>query len=180
MDPIFIGQIALMPYGFVPDRWLECDGTQYLIRSYPRLFDVIGTTYGGDGKLYFNVPDLRGLAIVCAGTLTGGGTYRFTDRGGTENVTVGWDMMASHSHALYASSSDGTTNKPAGALLATVVQRSPTGATLGLIYNPAQPDSTLTNSSVVAVGGQQPHNNMQPSLGVRYCIASDGDKPTRS
>jgi microcystin-dependent protein len=180
MEPIFVGQIALMPYGFVPNQWLECDGTQYLIRDYPRLYALIGTTFGGDGRLYFGVPDLKGRAVVGAGTLKDGGTYVFTNRGGAENVGVISDTVPMHSHALYASSSDGTTNLPTGALLANVVGRTPTGATLGNIYNPARPNGQLTGTMVVPVGGQQPHNNMQPSLGMRYCIACDGNAPSKS
>src|SRR5215510_12771396 len=131
MDPIFIGQIALLPYGFVPDQWLECLGQLVYIRDYRPLFNVIGTAYGGDGKLTMGVPDLQGRTVVGQGTLSGGGTYTLTQKGGAETVTVTSDMVPQHTHWLAASSRDGTTNNPAGGLLANVVGGGPLDQSTG-------------------------------------------------
>src|SRR5262249_27824706 len=147
------------------------------IRDYRPLFNVIGTAYGGDGKLTMGVPDLQGRTVVGQGTLSGGGTYTLTQKGGAETVTVTSDMVPQHTHWLAASSRDGTTNNPAGGLLANVVGGGPLDQSTGYIYNPARPTAQLYNISVVPVGGQKPHNNMQPSLAVRYCIACAGSPP---
>src|SRR5262245_39204611 len=103
MDALFVGQLALMPYGFVPSGWFECDGRVLNTQAQSRLFGVIGYTYGGSGTA-FNLPDFRGRAMVCRGAQPGGGTYEIGQTGGVEAVAMSPVTMPSHTHALVATS----------------------------------------------------------------------------
>src|SRR5882672_6811300 len=136
MPEPFIGQIALFPYSFPPRGWADCAGQLMAIQQNKALFSLIGTTYGGDGKQYFGLPDLQGRAAVGPGTLTGGGTYALGQLAGVENVPVSQDMAGSHRHGLAATTSLGTSNDPAGGLLAQPAKGDLQGYARGKIYNP--------------------------------------------
>jgi len=170
----FIGQIALFPYTFAPRGWAECDGRALTKGQNSALFSLIGYAFGGSGEVYF-LPDLRGGSAVGFGTLTGGGTYPMGQRGGAEGVSVTENEDPAHGHSLNASSEAGTVNDPAGAVLANAVDSGLEPKYLGLIYNPGAPLEGLP--SIAPAGNQNPHNNMQPSLALRYCIALDGIYP---
>jgi microcystin-dependent protein len=172
----FAGQLALFPYGFTPSGWKECAGQFLSMSQYPGLYAVIGTTYGVIDD-NFGLPDLRGRAPVGQGAQPGGGTYAFAQTGGVELANMDQSMMQAHTHDMMALSGDGTTNDPTNALLAAVAGDTPKGRALGKIYNPAWPDGQL--QGLQGAGNQQPHNNMQPSLTLRYCINFDGPPPPR-
>ena len=174
MEP-FIGQIQLFPYGFAPSGWMECDGRGLNSQQYTALYALIGMAYGGVGTVFL-LPDLRGCAAVGFGSAA----YPIAQRGGVEAVTLTLDNNPRHGHSFNASSEPGTVNDPTGAVLANAVAAGLEPAYLGLIYNPGMPpDKTLGafGTSVAPAGGQQPHNNMQPSLALRYCIAFEGINP---
>jgi microcystin-dependent protein len=180
MSEPFVGQITLYAFSFPPRNWADCAGQILPIQQYTALFSLLGTTYGGNGTTTFALPDLRGRAAVGIGEMAGGETYVLGEQVGAENAAVTPEMAPSHGHALAATSSWGTTNDPAGALLAQPAKGDLQGHAKGKIYNPGKPNAQLTTASVVPAGGQQPHNNMQPSLALRYCIALDGLFPARS
>ncbi|MBV8407542.1 MAG: phage tail protein [Alphaproteobacteria bacterium] len=177
-DP-FTGQIRLFPYSFAPLNWADCAGQLVPVSQYPALFSLLGTTYGGDGTHNFALPDLQGRAALGQGTLAGGGTYALGQKQGAEYAAVTPDMMPPHSHALNASSAWGTSNTPKGGLLAQVAGGDLQGPSVGNIYKAGRPNVTLQSTTVAPVGGQQPHNNMQPSLALRYCICLQGIFPSR-
>jgi microcystin-dependent protein len=178
MDALFVGQLALMPYGFTPSGWFECDGRYLNKTQYGPLFNVIGTTYGGTNTT-FNLPDFRGRAMVGRGAQSGGATYEVGQTGGLEAVAISTDTMPYHNHALVATNATASTNSPAGALLAAAKKTDTTSTNFGLIYNPAKPSTALVNASILNNGASfpQPHNNMQPCVALRYCIAYQASGP---
>jgi microcystin-dependent protein len=180
MQP-FIGQITLFPYNFAPLGWAECVGQTLPITQYTALFSLIGTYYGGNGTTNFNLPDLRGRIAVGQGTLPGGSTFDLAETGGIETVALQGNNLPSHTHALQAVSSQGTQNVPAGGILAKVAKVTLQIRDHGNIYNTGAANTALTDASIVPLGSNQPqpHNNMQPSLGLRYCIALTGIFPPR-
>jgi microcystin-dependent protein len=182
MSEPFLGQITVFPYTFPPNGWADCSGQLLPIAQNTALFSLLGVQYGGDGRTTFGLPDLRGRIPLGQGQLTGGGNYAMGETDGVEAVTLGIPTMPQHTHALNAATASGTTNNPAGMVLATPQVGGGRGPATdkGNIYNPAPPTTPLAASSVVPVGGSQPHNNIQPSLVLRYCIALQGVFPSRS
>src|ERR1700754_507732 len=99
----FLGQITVYPYSFPPRGWADCAGQLLSIQQNTALFSLLGTTYGGDGRVTFGLPDLQGRIPVGQGQLTGGGDYVMGEMAGDENVTLTSDTMARHNHGLIAS-----------------------------------------------------------------------------
>jgi microcystin-dependent protein len=174
----FIGQITVYPYSFPPNGWLDCAGQLLPISQFSALFSLLGTRYGGNGTTNFAVPDLQGRIPVGQGQLQGGGNYVMGEESGQENVTLPTTSIPAHSHGLSATVADGTINNPSGKVLAKSLGTGRSGAQ-GKIYNPATPNTPLAASSIGPAGGSQPHNNIQPSLVLRYCIATQGLFPSR-
>jgi len=172
-DP-FVAEIRIFPFNFAPKGWAFCNGQLLPISQNTALFSLLGTTYGGDGKSNFALPDLTGRAPMHPGQGPGLSLYDLGQTGGSDTVTVLDSEMPSHTHALAASSQPGEDASPGGELLARSV-----GASL---YQ------TTTNSSIVqmapqalAVGGASlPHNNLMPYLTLNFCIALQGVFPPRS
>jgi len=179
MSNPFLGQITVFPYSFPPLGWADCAGQLLSISQNTALFSLLGTQFGGDGRSTFGLPDMRGRVPVGQGSLAGGSTYLIGEQDGVETVTLTTATMASHSHALNATTVDGTTNAPSGAVLAAPAKGTLQGKDRGNIYNPGGPNATLTPASVSQAGGNQPHNNIQPMLVLRYCIALRGVFPSR-
>jgi len=179
MSQPFLGQITLFPYNFAPRGWANCQGQLLPISQNTALFSLLGTMYGGDGRTTFGLPDLQGRAAVGQGTLAGGGTYALGEQDGVEGVTLTTSTMAGHNHNVNATTSQGTINAPAGALLATAALGPPRQSNRGNVYNPGAPNTGLVPASVGPAGSGQPHNNVQPSLVLRYCIAINGIFPSR-
>jgi microcystin-dependent protein len=178
-DP-FLGQITLFPYNFAPLGWADCQGQLLPISQNTALFSLLGTQFGGNGTSNFGLPDLQGRAAVGQGTLAGGGTYAMGEADGAETVTITTPTMAAHNHSLNATTAVGSTNAPANAVLATAAKGPPVSRDKGNIYDPAQPNTSLVPASLALAGSGQPHNNVQPSLVLRYCIALRGVYPARS
>lgn len=179
MSEPFIGQITLFPYSFPPRGWADCQGQLLPISQYSALFSLLGTQFGGNGTSNFALPDLQGRVAIGQGNATGGSSYAIGEAGGVETVGLNSNSMGAHSHSLNAATSQGTTNAPAGAVLATVAKGTPRSADKGNIYNAAAPNTTLVTASVAPAGGGLSHNNLQPTLTLRYCIALTGVFPSR-
>jgi microcystin-dependent protein len=180
LDP-FLGQIALFPYGYAPQGWADCAGQLLPINQYSQLYSLIGTTYGGNGRTTFGLPDFQGRASLGFGAPPGRQAYAIGQRGGMESVGLTEDTLPAHNHALFASGAQGTINKPGGSLLASPY----TGLsdpTTGSIYNPARPNEVMGDLVIGPAGTAPPtpHDNMQPSLVLRYCIALIGILPSRT
>ena len=183
----FLGQITVYPYTYPPYGWMDCVGQLLPIQQYAALFSLLGTAYGGNGTTNFGLPDLQGRVPVGQGQLPAGGDYVMGEEGGAESVQLPISEMPAHTHGVVANTVAGTTNTPTGNLLASPqaitnsgTPRAPIVTTeSGNIYNPATPDTPLAPTSLAAIGGSLPHNNIQPSLNLRYCICISGTFPTR-
>lgn len=167
MEP-FLGQIQIFGFGFAPRGWAFCDGQLLPISSNTALFSLLGTTFGGDGRTTFALPDLRSRVPVHVGQGPGLTRYVWGQKGGVETVTLTVQQMPSHNHQPVCSSDDASAGSPEGNLPAAVGTP---------IY------STAGSASMVATqntGGNQQHTNIQPFLSVYYCIALQGLYPSRS
>jgi len=168
MEP-FLGQIQLFGFGWAPTGWALCNGQLLSISQNTALFSLLGTTYGGDGRTTFGLPDLRGRAPIGQGQGPGLSNYDLGQVGGEEGVTLNINEMPSHGHGV-TGSSGATSKSPAGL--------APGFVNGGAAY--AAPDGTgMANNMINNTGGNQPHDNMQPYLGCCYCIAVEGIYPSR-
>jgi microcystin-dependent protein len=172
MGQPYVGEIRIFAGNFAPNGWMFCEGQTLPISEWDVLFQLIGTTYGGDGEETFNLPDLQGRLPIHAGT-GGGGTYQLGELGGVESVTLTTQQIPVHNHALLGSNALATTNAPAGNVFATG-----TGATV-FPYGTDAPPATLHASTISPVGGSQPHDNFQPYLCLNYIISMFGIFPTQ-
>ncbi len=167
MSTPYVGEIRLFAGNFAPSGWALCAGQLLPISENDTLFALIGTSFGGDGQSTFALPDLRGRVPVHRGPVN-----TLAQSGGTETVTLTGAQLPSHRHAFIASAAAGSASAPQGAVLAT---------TVGNIYH-SQPTSLvpLGTASVTAVGGSQPHENMQPFLCMNYIISLFGIFPSQT
>lgn len=184
MDP-FLGQIIMFGGNFAPRGWAYCDGQLLPIASYTALFSILGTTYGGDGRTTFALPDLRGRVAVHAGHGPGLSTRPLGQRGGAETTTMQSANLPPHNHAatLNVSSANATISAAtANSTIATPGNSDGRSFTGTLGFNTSTPDTNLNGSSVQTgnTGGGVPFNNMQPFEVVHYIIALQGTFPSRS
>jgi len=171
MGQPFTGEIRLFAGNFAPLGWAFCDGSLLSIGQYDALFNLIGTTYGGDGVQTFALPDLRGRVPVHQGT-GAGATRNLGETGGSEAVTLTASTMPGHTYALVATTSIGNETGPANNLLG---QSSVTSAYVGDTV-----DSALAPNSITQAGGSQPHENMGPFLTVSFIIQLNSIFPTQN
>jgi microcystin-dependent protein len=169
-DP-FVAEIRIFPFNFAPRGWAWCDGQLLPISQNTALFSLLGTTYGGDGKSTFALPDIQGRAVMHPGQGPGLSLHDLGETGGSETVTLLESEIPSHSHTVDASQADGTERSPAGQLLATGIGISQ--------YQTPGPPTTASPSAVAPAGGDQPHNNLQPYLAFYFNIALQGVFPPR-
>ena len=173
-DP-FLGEIRMFAGTFAPRGWALCDGQLLQISQNSALFSLLGTTYGGDGRTTFALPDLRGRAPIHAGQGAGLSRRTLGEKGGQENVTLSLAQIPSHNHTaqINADTSVALTDKPADGLPARNAAATP-------VYG-NDPNTTLSNTAVTVDnnGGGQAHPNMQPYITVNYIIALTGIFPSR-
>lgn len=170
MGTPYIGEIRMFGGNFAPAGWMFCEGQLLPISENEALFNLIGTTYGGDGQETFALPDLRGRIPIHAGTGSAGTTYGLSEQGGTESVTLTSAQMPAHAHPLYASPAAADQRNPAGAQFA--LPEEP------LYASPGASPPNLDAGIVGAGGGNQPHDNMQPYLCVNFIISLFGIFPS--
>lgn len=168
MSEAFIGEIRLVAFQFAPKGWAQCNGQLLPINQNQALFALLGTTYGGDGRVNFALPDLRGRAPMHRND----SDVRQGDRLGAENVTLTQAQLPGHGHALAASGDIANTSLPGGALPAA----RPRG---GINRYAPTADVSLAAGSIAPAGGNQPHNNMQPFLTMNHVICLFGIFPSR-
>jgi microcystin-dependent protein len=164
MGQPFIGEIRMFAGNFAPAGWMFCDGSLLAIADNDVLFNLIGTTYGGDGQVTFALPDLRGRLPIHQGN-----GFVLAQTGGQENVTLTSNQIAAHSHAMLASNDVPLMKNPANHV---------TGQAATKIYRLGAPTKLLGPSSIGSVGGSQPHNNFQPYLCVEFIISLFGIFPS--
>jgi microcystin-dependent protein len=177
MDP-FVGMIALVGFNFAPSGWALCDGRLLSIAENDVLFNLIGTTYGGNGQNTFALPDLQGRIPVHMG---GAGGYVIGQRGGTESHTLTQSNMPSHTHSILINTAAGATGIPSSAtyLAAPFISSGP-NATPYSIFNTNTPDTALAPQVVSSVGQSQPFNLLQPFLVMNYSISLFGVYPSQN
>lgn len=182
MSQPFVGQIAMVGFNFAPVGWFLCNGALLSISEFSTLFNLIGTTYGGDGQNTFALPNLQFQLPVNQGGGPGLSGYVMGQTGGVANVTPNQLQIPSHSHTFVATTATATTNAigpnsllaapaVANAALYAVSQPGPN--------NPALVAQQLASGSCGNAGGSQPHSNLMPSLTINFIIAWTGVFPSQ-
>ena len=174
MDP-FLAEIRLFGFDFEPKGWAFCDGRLISVSQYSALFALLGTIYGGDGVTTFALPDLRCRVPMGMGNGQGLSPHTIGEKGGVENVILSGSQIPAHSHQMMGSADAQSTGNVADNSLGSV----PRGVTQGNIYAPGATKQVTMGSSTSVVGSNQAHTNMQPYLGMNYCIALTGEWPSR-
>ena len=163
----YVGEIRLFAGNFAPAGWMFCAGQLLPISENETLFNLIGTTYGGDGQSTFALPDLRGRVPIHFGN-----GFVLAQTGGSENVTLVVTQMPAHAHPFQASADPANSPNPAGHVLAETASTTP--------YFAGPPAVALAAQSVTSVGGSQPHENLQPYLCINYIISLFGIFPAQA
>jgi len=171
MDP-FVAEIRIFPFNFAPKGWAWCDGQLLPLSQNTALFSLLGTTYGGDGKSNFALPNLQGSAPMHPGQGPGLSLHDLGETGGSDTVSLLESEIPSHSHSLIASASDGTSTKPTAQLFAQGVGVQ--------IWGTNAPDAQFNGNVIAPTGGDQPHNNLMPYLTFYFNIALQGVFPPRT
>lgn len=152
---------------FAPAGWMFCEGQELPISEYETLFNLIGTTYGGDGQSTFVLPDLRGRLPIHQGN-----GFILAETGGAEEITLTVSQIPAHTHPMIASANAGDQSSPGNQTLART-----TGADL---YSSDSPYANLSPQAVAPTGGSQPHTNLQPYLCVDFIISLFGIFPSQT
>ena len=170
-DP-FVAEIRIFPFNFAPKGWAFCDGQILPLSQNTALFSLLGTTYGGDGKSNFALPNMQGNAPMHPGQGPGLSLHDLGETGGSDTVSLLESEIPSHSHGFIVSQSDATDQSPVNELLAA-------GVGIGQYGTPGA-ITQLSSNALAPAGGDQPHNNMQPYLTLNLCIALQGVYPPRT
>jgi microcystin-dependent protein len=170
MSQPFVGEIRMFGGNFAPVGWAFCNGQALPISEYDTLFNLIGTTYGGDGQETFNVPNLQGRVPIHQG-----GNFQIGQSGGTPSVTLTAQQTPAHGHPLLGSTATAAGTNPTDAVLAHLPDAGVQSA-----YGSTAPFGAIDASSVTPAGGSQPHTNMQPSLALNFIISLYGIFPSQT
>ena len=169
----YVGEIRMFAGNFAPAGWMFCHGQLLPISENETLFQLIGTTYGGDGESTFALPDLRGRIPIHNGS-SSGGTFQLAQSGGSESVIVTQTQVPPHAHALKASTLTATLASPIGTVPA---DASAAGA---LLYSEFPPASPMHASAIAPAGAHQPHENRMPFLCLSFIISLFGIFPSQT
>jgi microcystin-dependent protein len=182
MSNPFVAEIRIFSGTFAPKGWALCNGQLLPLSQNTALFSLLGTYYGGDGKSTFALPNLQGSAPMQQGQGNGLSLRYLGESGGEQNVTLLASQMTQHSHVLSATTTTGTTATSTNnqLALATAGGGKQGGASVVDIYSTNAPTTQLLPSSMSFAGGNLPHNNMMPYLGLNFIIALQGIYPPRS
>ena len=164
----YVGEIRMFGGNFAPVGWAFCDGALQAISDNTTLFNLIGTTYGGDGQSTFALPDLRGRLPVHQGN-----GFTLAETGGAESTTITVQQLPAHSHSMLASQNTGAASNPQGNVIDQM-----SGAIL--VYKGQNPTVAMSSLAVGPVGGSQPHSNFQPYLCVNCIISLFGIFPSQT
>ena len=173
-DP-FLGEIRILAFSFAPKGWAFCNGQLLPISQNTALFSLFGTTFGGDGKTNFGLPDLQGASPMCPGQGPGTSPYVLGQKDGSQTVTLQSTQVPPHPHSLQADARPGDLNMPSS-------QTSLARSTPQYIYKTAAGATTQPMAAGILgdpVGGNGPHNNLMPYLTLNICVALQGIYPAR-
>jgi microcystin-dependent protein len=170
-DP-FVAEIRIFPFNFAPKGWAFCNGQILPLSQNTALFSLLGTTYGGDGKSTFALPNLQGEAPMHPGQGQGLSLRDLGEIGGAESITLLVSEMPLHPHTLNCSIDDADLRIPSPA-------RSMAKSSSGNMYATANGNQLMAFQALPPAGGGLPHNNMQPYLTLNFCIALQGVFPPR-
>jgi microcystin-dependent protein len=168
MSNPYVGEIRMTGFNFAPVGWALCNGQVMSIAEFDVLFNLIGTTYGGDGQTTFNLPNLQSRIPFHVGS-EAGNTLTLGELSGTETVTLITTQIPAHIHTLAASSARGALSSPEGGVWA--------ASTLGE-FSTETNAHTMDPSTITATGGNQPHDNMPPFLAINFIISLFGIFPS--
>jgi len=161
----FLSELRIMSFVFAPKGWALCNGQLLPINQNQALFSLLGTTFGGDGRVNFGLPDLRGRVPIHVGS-----GHTLGERGGEQAHTLSIAEIPQHTHVLSGKNANAGTNDPTGSSFANAAA----------IYHPATNLTSLLPATVANVGGSQAHLNMQPFLTLSFCIALQGIFPSQT
>jgi microcystin-dependent protein len=161
----YVGEIRMFAGNFAPAGWMFCEGQPLPISEYETLFQLIGTTYGGDGQSTFALPDLRGRVPIHQGN-----GFVLAETGGAEEITLTVNQIPSHNHAFLASADPATVSNVQSNVIGTPLTATP--------FFAASPTLALAPQSVSPIGGSQPHTNFQPYLCLNFIISMFGIFPS--
>ena len=184
----YVGEIRILPYGFAPNNWFECDGQILPIAQYTALFSLIGTSFGGNGSSNFALPSLQGFAAVGAGQGNGLSNYDLGESTGQSSVALQTNEMPSHNHGLIAKEGNISgpgesiyTGNPANGELTFAFTRPSQSVDYEIVPGfSSSSNTTLSLQALATTGSSQPHNNQQPVQSFRFCICWAGIFPPRS
>ncbi|TIT32225.1 MAG: phage tail protein [Mesorhizobium sp.] len=165
----YVGEVRMFAGNFAPAGWMLCEGQLLPISENETLFQLIGTTYGGDGESTFALPDLRGRL-----PLHQGNGFTLAETGGAEEITLSIQQIPAHSHPMLASGQTGTGANPGGNVL------DQTTGTIFMYIDGQAPDGPMAATMVSPVGGSQPHSNFQPYLCINFIISLFGIFPSQT
>jgi len=168
----FVAEIRIFPFNFAPKGWAFCDGQILPLSQNTALFSLLGTTYGGDGKSNFALPNMQGNAPMHPGQGPGLSLHDLGETGGSDTVSLLESEIPSHSHGFVASQADGIARLPGGKLAANMIGVNGYAAPGAIVQ--------MDSRAIAPAGGDQPHNNMQPYLTLNFCIALQGVFPPRT
>lgn len=169
----YVGEIRMFAGNFPPNGWMFCEGATLAISENETLFQLIGTTYGGDGQETFNLPNLASRIPIHMGTGPDGTTYQIGEMAGTEQETLNTQQIPNHTHSWLANNATGTDSSPNGRV---------TDQTAGAIqlYIEEAPDTNMSAQAIGPAGGSQPHENTQPFLCINFIISLFGVFPSQT
>jgi microcystin-dependent protein len=163
--------VRLVGFNFAPYGWNICNGQLVAIAQYSTLYNLIGTTYGGDGLQSFGLPNLQGRVTVHQGTLATGTSYPIGEAAGVENVTIASNTYPNHNHPFICSSNSASSAAPAGNTVGKDIK----------MYDAVTPTTALNGAMIgLSQGGSQPHSNLQPFVVLNWVIALEGIYPTQN
>ena len=171
MSEPFLAEVRIVGFNFPPRGWALCDGQILPINQNQSLYSLLGTTYGGDGRTSFALPDLRGRTPIHVGRSNGGQHHTLGQKSGEETHTLAANEMPQHRHFVQATNDIATSDDAQGKVL---------GTTGGNVYRPFGTAEAMGNGMVANAGGGQAHENMQPYLALNFCIALQGLFPSRN